>query len=54
MKKKCEKEGIDFEMLATEFSRSYVNLCKWLYDNHKDILREFEKSKGTKLRMEFA
>lgn len=32
---------------------SYMELVKWLYDNHKEVLREWEATKG-KLRIEFA
>ena len=37
----------------TEISnRLYLELVKWLYDNHKDILREYEKTKG-RIQIEF-
>jgi len=30
----------------------FIELVKWLYDNHKDVLREYEKTHGN-LRIEF-
>lgn len=33
---------------------SLVRLYKWLYDNHKNILREYEKSQGFKYQIESA
>ena len=32
--------------------QQHIKLVKWLYDNHKDILREYEATLGT-LRIEF-
>jgi len=26
--------------------RNHTDLVKWLYDNHRSILREYEKTKG--------
>jgi len=34
-------------------TESYIQLIKWLYDNHKDVLREWEATRGN-LRVEFA
>jgi hypothetical protein len=36
MKKKIEKDA----------HRTLMKLIKWLYDNHKEVLREWEKTQG--------
>lgn len=54
MKKQKEADKIDFKKMATEFSKNYARLCKWLYDNHRHVLREYEKSTSITSRMEFA
>jgi hypothetical protein len=46
-------EGIDWQKLFAETSREHTKLIKWLYDNHKDVLREYEKSTGSKMRVMF-
>ena len=33
--------------------QSYSKLIKWLYDNHREVLREYEKTLGN-LQIEFA
>jgi len=51
-----EKE-IDMKKLEKEIRKNSIQDCiklvKWLYDHHKDILREWEATRG-KLRVEFA
>jgi len=42
----------EWEKLCSKLSKNNTDLVKWLYDNHKDVLREYEKTKG-KLRVEF-
>lgn len=47
-------EKIDYEKLATLINDSYVKLVKYLYDNHRSILRDYEKKVlKSKLRIEF-
>ena len=41
-----------WEELYSNTTKKHIDLIKWLYDNHKDVLREYEKTKG-KLRIEF-
>jgi hypothetical protein len=36
----------DLIKLLVGFNRNHIDLTKWLYDNHLEILREYEKSKG--------
>ena len=40
------------KMFNTDLNKRYNSLVKFLYDNHKKILREWEKTQG-KLRIEF-
>ena len=42
----------EWEQLYNGLNKNYISLIKWLYDNYKDILREYEKTRG-KLRVEF-
>jgi len=51
IKKKSEEE-IKKKVMEAGF-RDYMIITKWLYDNHKDILREYEKWRGFKIRLEF-
>ena len=44
--KKLEKKIRKFSI------QDSIKLIKWLYDNHRDILREWEATQG-KLRIEF-
>lgn len=41
-----------WEELYSSLDKKYVELIKWLYDNHKKVLIEWEKTKGD-LRIEF-
>ena len=50
MKKDLTKEQI--RKLLEILNKQYIDLVKWLYSNHLNILREWEKSKGN-LRIEF-
>lgn len=50
MKTNLNKEQL--EKLMEISNKQYIDLIKWLYDTHKNILREYEKTKG-KLRIEF-
>ena len=53
MKTKTEKfTNKEWKQLYTSQNRKHIDLIKWLYDNYKDILREYEKTKG-KLQVEF-
>jgi hypothetical protein len=40
------------EELYSKANESYIELLRWLYENHYEILREYEKTKG-KLRIAF-
>jgi len=42
--------------LYSDLNKSHIKLVKWLYDNYKPILREWEMLNGLngKLRIEFA
>jgi hypothetical protein len=41
--------------LANIMNENYIRIMKWLYDNHRDILREYEKKElKTKLKINFA
>ena len=42
-----------FEKINAESTKRYLSLVKFLYDNHKPILREWEATQGS-LRIEFA
>lgn len=42
----------EWERLYDGTVKNHIDLVKWLYDNHKDILREYEKTKGN-LGVEF-
>jgi len=46
-----EKE-IEQIVLKSAFEH-YRKLLKWLYDNHKEILREWEKHNGWKSELHF-
>ena len=52
-----EKKKLNYKEIKKEVEKhslkSYMELVKWLYDNHKDVLREWEATRG-KLRIEFA
>ena len=50
-KKQHSHNNINWETLFADLSREHTKLIKWLYDNHKDVLREYEKH--TLLRVEF-
>lgn len=55
MKEEIERETIEnlrrrINKISTE---SYIKLIKWLYDYHREILREYEATLGN-LRVEFA
>jgi hypothetical protein len=39
--------------ISKNSTESYVKIIEWLYRNHLDILREYEKTLGN-LRVEFA
>lgn len=41
------------EIVNKDSTKAYVDLVHWLYFHHKDVLREFERTKGN-LRVEFA
>lgn len=51
-KKKFTEEELKDWVLQKSFE-DYMKLLKWLYDNHKGTLREWEKSQGHKLQLEF-
>jgi len=36
----------DLIKLLVGFNRNHIDLTKWLYNHHRDILREYEKTKG--------
>jgi hypothetical protein len=40
------------EKIEKDSHRILLNLMKWLYVNHKEVLREWEKTQG-KLNIEF-
>jgi hypothetical protein len=42
----------NLKKLAEIANKQYTDLVKWLYDNHKDVLRKWEATQG-KLRIEF-
>ena len=42
----------EWEELYSNATQNHINLVKWLYDNYKDILREYERTRG-KLKIEF-
>jgi hypothetical protein len=40
------------EIISKDAINNYIKLTKWLYDNHKEVLREYEATLGN-LRVEF-
>ena len=56
-KERKDRENIKdkklFEKINAESTKRYLSLVKFLYDNHKPILREWEATQGS-LRIEFA
>jgi hypothetical protein len=42
----------DLEKINEISNRKFIELTKWLYNNHLEILREWEKTQG-KVRVEF-
>lgn len=40
--------------IAENSTKELFMLLHWLYKNHKDVLREWEKSKGLNISLEFA
>ena len=49
MKEFTKKET---EIIYSNLNKKYFELIKWLYDNHQEVLREYERIIG-KLRVEF-
>ena len=50
-KKQHSHNNINWETLFAELSREHTKLVHWLYKNHLEVLREYEKH--TLLRVEF-
>jgi len=44
----------DLIKLLNGATREHINLVKYLYDNHIDILRKYEKASGYKCQIHFA
>lgn len=42
----------EWEMMYDGTFKNHIDLLKWLYDNHKKILREYEDTKG-KMHIKF-
>jgi hypothetical protein len=42
----------DLEKITKISNKNYIDLIQWLYNNHKEVLREYEKTKGN-LQVEF-
>ena len=54
MKKNKELTIAEIEKKVNKFAyKDYVELIKFLYDNHRAVLREWEATRGN-LRVEFA
>ena len=39
---------LNYKKLYEQLNKNYINLIKFLYDNHLEILREYESSKINK------
>lgn len=46
---------LPFEKMYSDLVKTHIGLIHFLYDNYKEVLREYEKNiLKTKLRIEFA
>lgn len=51
-KKPRENSFPELDRINEISNSKFIDLTKWLYDNHREILREWEKTQGN-VRVEF-